>query len=119
MQAAKLQGADILTSLDNMKFSMEVTYTYNADSGEACGTNVQFPAGAVTLDPSLPLKLTTINTRVEPEVTFECAPGKTYHLILNDSLGGAFQATRAYNHDNHWMKLNMVCPSSGMTIAMV
>ena len=36
--------------------------------------------------------------------------GKSYHLVLNDALGGTFQNVSAYTH---WIKLNMACPASG------
>jgi len=107
-EEAVRQGADVLTSLENMKFSMDVTYSAAADAGEACGANYSYPAfEGVSLNPKAQLKLTTVHTREEPRVSFECEGGKTYHLVLNDCLGGAFQSVNAYNH---WVKLNIACP---------
>jgi len=108
---AKLQGADVLTSLANLKYSMEVHYSAGPVSGEACGQMRHFPSHSVKLDPSGSVKLTTAHTRSEPDITFECTPGKSYNLVLNDALGGVFQNTTAYTH---WLKLNMVCPASGL-----
>merc|ERR1711865_30816 len=55
-------------------------------------------------------KITTAETRMEPSIVFECEPGKIYHLLMSDALGGAFQKKLAYNH---WVKLNLVCEQSG------
>ena len=77
--AARLQGADVLTSVDALVHSIEVTFAAEADEGVGCDPNVtlRFPAYSVTLNPSLPTKLTTAETRVEPSVTFSCTSGKT------------------------------------------
>jgi len=109
---AKLQGADILTSLDNIQYSMEVVFQDdNSDSGDACGqTNLRFPPYRVAANPSIGTKITTAETRMEPSIVFECEPGKIYHLLMSDALGGAFQKTRNYNH---WLKLNLVCEQNG------
>merc|ERR1711865_883288 len=106
------QGADILTSLDNIQYSMEVVFQDdNSDSGDACGkTNLQFPPYRVAANPSIGTKITTAETRMEPSIVFECEPGKIYHLLMADALGGAFQKTRNYNH---WLKLNLVCEQNG------
>lgn len=106
---AGFQGADLLTSLDSLKFSMDVQYSAAEDAGEACGDNHTFPAfEGLALNPKLQLKLTTVDTRETPSVTFECEGGKYYHLVLSDSLGGPFQIARAYTH---WVRLNMFCPA--------
>lgn len=108
---AVLQGADVLTSLDNLKYSMDVQYSAAADAGHACGRDNVFPAfQGLSLNPSAQLKLTTRDTRETPRVIFECTPGKSYHLVLNDALGGAFQAE---SHYNHWVKLNIECTDKG------
>jgi len=105
--AALAQGADVLTGLGNLKYSMEVEFSAGADSGEACGASRRFPAfSGVRLNPAMPLRITTAQTRSEPEITFACEDGKSYHMILHDSLGGAFQSVQSYTH---WMKLNMDC----------
>jgi len=106
-EEAVLQGADVLTSLDNLKYSMNVVYSAAADEGEACGANRSFPAfKGLSLNPALQLKLTTVHTRERPSVTFECEAGKFYHLVLNDAMGGPFQNVQAYNH---WVRLNIAC----------
>lgn len=109
---ARLQGADIITSLDNIKYSMEVVFQDdNHDSGSACGkTNLQFPPYRVAANPSIGTKITTAETRKEPSIVFECEHGKHYHLLMADALGGGFQNTMNYNH---WLKLNMVCQENG------
>eukprot|EP00662_Eupelagonemidae_sp_cell21_P002873 gene2873-10104_t len=116
--AAQKQGADVLTGLGNMKYSMDVEFAAGADKGDACGFTHNFPAfSGVKLNPSMPLKITTAQTRNEPDITFECEPGKSYHMILHDSLGGAFQDQLSYTH---WMKLNMNCTgAAGSRIAKV
>jgi len=109
---AKLQGADVITSLDNHQYSMEVVFQDdNSESGDACGkTNLQFPPYRVAANPSIGTKITTMETRLEPSIVFECEPGKNYHLLMSDAYGGAFQKTGAYNH---WLKLNLVCEQNG------
>jgi len=109
---ARLQGADILTSLDNIKYSMEVVFQDdNPDSGDACGkTNLQFPPYRVAANPSIGTKITTAETRKEPKIVFECEPGNSYHLLMSDALGGTFQNSASYNH---WLKLNLVCQQNG------
>jgi len=102
-------GADVLTPLDNLKYDMEVVYSAAEDSGEACGEQHVFPAFKDRhLDPRSQLKLTTVDTRETPDVIFQCTKGKSYHLMLNDCLGGAFQNASAYNH---WVRLNVECPT--------
>jgi len=109
---ARLQGVDILTSLDNIQYSMEVVFQDdNSVSGDACGkTNLQFPPYRVAANPSIGTKITTTETRMEPSIVFECEPGKIYHLLMSDAMGGGFQNTIAYNH---WLKLNLVCEQNG------
>ena len=109
--AATLQGADVLTSLDRLQYSMEVTFNTSSDAGVACGQQRRFPETKMILDPSSSVKLTTAHTRVEPSITFECDTRKNYHLVLNDALGGVFQNTSAYTH---WLRLNLNCPASGL-----
>eukprot|EP00756_Hemistasia_phaeocysticola_P001498 Hpha_TRINITY_DN11054_c0_g3::TRINITY_DN11054_c0_g3_i1::g.92996::m.92996 len=104
--AATLQHADRLTELGNLKYNIDVVFEAEEIRGEFCGVKHTFPAFRARLDPSAPVKLTTAQTRVDPSVVFECAAGKTYHLILNDALGGAFQAVNAYTH---WVRLNIPC----------
>jgi len=107
----ELHGADVIISADNIKYSMEVVFEGGADVGDACGKeNLQFPAYRATANPSLGTKMTTAETRVEPSITFECTPGKAYHLLMSDALGGGFQSERNYNH---WLKLNLWCPEGG------
>merc|ERR1712166_705656 len=52
---ARLQGADVLTSLDNIQYSMEVVFQDdNSESGDACGkTNLRFPPYRVAANPSI------------------------------------------------------------------
>jgi hypothetical protein len=59
-------------------FATQVTFTAAADEGIGCDPNVtlHFPPHSIVLNPSLPLKLTTAETRVEPAVVFSCTPGK-------------------------------------------
>jgi len=107
----QLHGADIIISADNVKYSMEVLFEGGPASGDACGKeNLQFPAYSVAANPSIGTKMTTAETRSEPSITFECTPGKAYHLLMADALGGAFQKERSYNH---WLKLNLNCPMGG------
>jgi len=109
---AKRMGADVMTPVDQMKFSMDVMFSAAADAGEACGDSHTFPAfDGLHLNPGLQLKLTTTDTRETPQVTFQCSPGKYYHLILNDSMGGPFQLYVGYTH---WVHLNMLCPAAGV-----
>jgi len=109
---AKRMGADVLTPVDQLKFSMDVMFSAAADAGEACGDSHTFPAfDGLHLNPKMQLKLTTTDTRETPLVTFQCSPGKYYHLILNDSMGGAFQNVIAFTH---WVHLNMLCPAAGV-----
>jgi len=104
---ATRQGANVLTSLDKLKFNIDVRYSAAEDKGTACDEVQVFPAFKdVVLNPQAQLKLTTAHTREEPDVTFECEEGKSYHLVLNDALGGVFQNSVAYTH---WVKLNMGC----------
>jgi len=109
---ARLQGADIITSLDNIQYSMEVVFQDDSsDSGDACGkTNLHFPPYRVAANPSIGTKITTAETRMEPSIVFECEPGKSYHLLMADALGGAFKTERSWNH---WLKLNLVCEQNG------
>ena len=58
----------------------------DSDSGEACGMHRKFPPFSVTLNPSLPVAMNT------QHITFQCqqyAPGKFFHMVLNDALGGS------------------------------
>jgi len=91
---------------------MEVVFQDdNSESGDACGkTNLQFPPYRVAANPSIGTKVTTTETRLEPSIVFECEPGKTYHLLMSDAMGGGFQNTIAYNH---WLKVNLVCEQNG------
>jgi len=107
----ELHGADVIISADNVKYSMEVVFEGGPETGDACGKeNLQFPAYSVTANPSLGTKMTTAETRVEPSITFECTPGKAYHLLMADALGGGFQSDPNYNH---WLKLNLNCSTGG------
>jgi len=106
------EGAGIIASFANLKYSMEVVFKdASSDSGDACGKkNLQFPPYHVTANPSLGVKTTTANTRLEPSIVFECQPGKNYHLLMADNLGGPFQNKKNFNH---WLKLNLVCGQNG------
>jgi len=111
--ASAFQGADALVESTNLKYWMDIRYSAAEDAGEACGFTHQFAAvSPFFVNPSAPTKVSTAETREEPVVTFQCTAGKSYHLIMQDSLAGAIQNKVGYTH---WVKLNMGCSSSTLT----
>merc|ERR1740124_342159 len=108
--AAASQGANALISSDNLKYWMDVEYKASETAGAACGMKHSFAAvSPFFVNPSAPTKVTTAETREEPVVTFQCTEGKSYHLIMQDSLNGAIDNERGYTH---WVKLNLACDAS-------
>jgi len=111
--AAAFQGADALIASDDLKYWMDVKYKASETAGEACGMHRSFAAvSPFFVNPSAPTKVTTAETREEPVVTFQCTEGKSYHLIMQDSLFGAIDNVRGYTH---WAKFNLECNASTST----
>merc|ERR1740124_659696 len=111
--AAASQGANALISSDNLKYWMDVEYKASETAGTACGMKHSFAAvSPFFVNPLAPTKVTTAETREEPVVTFQCTEGKSYHLIMQDSLNGAIDNERGYTH---WVKLNLDCNASTLT----